>query len=241
MLEVNLTRLEDLKICWNDLQYNTDNWHPYDYLVIAMYLPCVFIFQNLIRVKIKNLDFKTIWFAFNLSLSIYNWILFKTTAYILLYSLGFTETVPSHSDISLSGTFFLSKYVELIDTFFILFSGKRVTFLHYYHHMATLLFAWLNVVYVNNSTLYFIFMNSFIHTIMYAYYAGTCVGVKFKYKESITFLQILQMFAGIWILVHNMNSSMANSLVTYSGLVMYSSYAFLFLRFYIGTYLLTGN
>jgi hypothetical protein len=42
----------------------------------------------------------------------------------------------------------------------------------------------------------FVLLNSFIHTIMYAYYAATAAGFKIAIKPLITMMQITQFFLG---------------------------------------------
>ena len=51
----------------------------------------------------------------------------------------------------------------------------------------------------------FILLNSFIHTVMYAYYAATAAGFKFKAKFVITLMQITQFLVGFTIVYPYIN------------------------------------
>jgi len=69
-----------------------------------------------------------------------------------------------------------NKMVDMCDTFFILYEGKRqrLTFLHVYHHLVVMLiWVWLSSEYhgVCRPTIAFgAMINSVIHALMYAYY-----------------------------------------------------------------------
>lgn len=93
--------------------------------------------------------------------------------------------------------FYLSKYYEIFDTAIILVKGRASSFLQTYHHAGAILCLHLGF-YTKSSTLaYFIVFNSFIHSIMYTYYALTTIGIKPLGKVILTTLQILQFVIGI--------------------------------------------
>lgn len=101
--------------------------------------------------------------------------------------------------------FYVSKYYELVDTVILHLNRKRASFLQTYHHAGAIISTYLFAI--SNSHLGWIFvaLNSIVHTIMYLYYAFTCVGIRFKYKYFITNLQITQFLTGIFLLiVHSM-------------------------------------
>jgi hypothetical protein len=94
--------------------------------------------------------------------------------------------------------FMLSKFLELFDTTLIILSKKKLIFLHWYHHMATLLYCWDAYVRHNPSGSVFTGMNLCVHTIMYAYYAATFFGrLPNVLRVVITSLQLLQMVVGV--------------------------------------------
>jgi elongation of very long chain fatty acids protein 6 len=102
--------------------------------------------------------------------------------------------------------FCLSKIPELIDTLFLVLRKRPVIFLHWYHHIATLLYCWdAWAIQIPNGG-WFALMNLVIHSIMYSYFAMTAYGVRFSNptRLMITALQISQMFFGLLIVGHNL-------------------------------------
>jgi len=92
--------------------------------------------------------------------------------------------------------FYLSKYYEFIDTWIVIAKGRRPITLQVYHHMGAVLGMWMLVVSRSNGGYLFVILNSFIHTIMYFYYAISSIGYKFAFKNVITIMQIIQFFIG---------------------------------------------
>ncbi|KAH8928013.1 hypothetical protein BT69DRAFT_1293636 [Atractiella rhizophila] len=83
-----------------------------------------------------------------------------------------------------SYVFYLSKYYEVIDTIIILVKGKKAHVLQEYHHAGAIITMWAAL--------------SFIHTIMYTYYALSTmkVNVPLVLKRSLTTMQITQFLVG---------------------------------------------
>ncbi|XP_045817841.1 elongation of fatty acids protein 3-like [Trifolium pratense] len=90
--------------------------------------------------------------------------------------------------------FYLSKFLEFIDTLFIILSRsiKRLSFLHVYHHSTVpiMCYLWLN----SSQSLFPIALltNSSVHVIMYSYYFLTAVGIRPPWKRAVTDCQIVQ-------------------------------------------------
>lgn len=71
-------------------------------------------------------------------------------------------------------TYLLGKISELLDTVFFVLRKKdnQVTFLHVYHHTLMMLATWLALKYEPTYTTVFLgTLNSFVHMVMYFYYA----------------------------------------------------------------------
>ena len=96
--------------------------------------------------------------------------------------------------------FYYSKYVEYLDTAWLVLKGKNVSFLQAFHHFGAPWDVYLGIRLQNEGVWIFMFFNSFIHTIMYTYYGLTAAGYKIKAKPLITAMQISQ-FMGGFILV----------------------------------------
>jgi len=92
--------------------------------------------------------------------------------------------------------FYYSKYVEYLDTVWLVLKGKPVSFLQTFHHFGAPWDVYLGIRFANEGLWIFIFLNAFIHTVMYTYYALTAAGVPYPAKPLITGMQISQFIAG---------------------------------------------
>ncbi|KAF9438962.1 hypothetical protein BGZ76_002255 [Entomortierella beljakovae] len=110
--------------------------------------------------------------------------------------------------------FYLSKYYEVLDTIIILLKGRRSSLLQTYHHAGAMILMYLGYNYRAHPIWIFTTFNSFVHTIMYAYYAATSVGIKPPGKKYITSMQITQFWTGIslalWYLLGSPKGCFAN-------------------------------
>mgnify|MGYP000886483568 FL=1 len=92
--------------------------------------------------------------------------------------------------------FYVSKYVEYIDTFLLYLKGKDPIFLQLYHHSGAVI-SW-HLAYTYKLDCFWIptLLNSFVHTIMYTYYILSLFKFEFirVLKKYITILQISQLF-----------------------------------------------
>ncbi|KAF9114172.1 hypothetical protein BGX27_011528 [Mortierella sp. AM989] len=92
--------------------------------------------------------------------------------------------------------FYLSKYYEIVDTIIILLKGRRSSLLQTYHHAGAIITMYMGYNYKAHPIWIFTTFNSFVHTIMYAYYAATSVGLKPPGKKYLTSMQITQFWTG---------------------------------------------
>ncbi|CAJ1987343.1 fatty acid elongase [Leishmania donovani] len=97
------------------------------------------------------------------------------------------------------------KTPELLDTLFLVLQRKPVSFLHWYHHIATAIYVWLSSYMPMPSGIVFCAMNYFVHSFMYFYYFLVMMGLRKSirpFAPVITLLQVLQMFIGMYITVY---------------------------------------
>merc|ERR1712154_491675 len=87
---------------------------------------------------------------------------------------------------------YLLKYYELLDTIFLALKKKDIGFLHGYHHPATLVLTWGQLVDSTGIQWVVILLNLFVHTLMYFYYAMAALKIKMPWKKSVTIAQIVQ-------------------------------------------------
>eukprot|EP01069_Polyplicarium_translucidae_P003777 Polyplicarium_translucidae@DN2407_c0_g1_i1.p2 len=96
--------------------------------------------------------------------------------------------------------FAYSKFAELFDTAFIVFRKKRLSFLHWYHHVTVMLFTWAATGDELPLGILFCAMNYFVHSVMYFYYylaAASPTGKPPSWGKIVTILQISQMIVGV--------------------------------------------
>jgi fatty acid elongase 3 len=84
------------------------------------------------------------------------------------------------------------KFYELLDTILLVLKGKPLTFLHVFHHAATLVLCWIEIVGAATVQWLPILLNCAVHVLMYSYYAATTLHISVPWKQSLTSLQIIQ-------------------------------------------------
>ena len=91
--------------------------------------------------------------------------------------------------------FYISKYVEYIDTFLIYLKGNKPIFLQLYHHSGAVI-SW-HLAYTYKLDCFWIptLLNSFVHSVMYAYYTLSILKIDRikRLKKYLTILQISQL------------------------------------------------
>lgn len=141
--------------------------------------------------------------------------------------------------------FFLTKLVELLDTVFFILRKKKgqVTFLHVFHHSVVPLFCWMGIKLApGGPNGFFPLINSFIHVVMYTYYALTTFGPRVQpylwWKKYLTRLQMIQF---VLVMINAAKTSMSPDckfpiLFTYLQATVASTFFVLFAIFYRNAY-----
>lgn len=138
----------------------------------------------------------------------------------------------------------LSPKSELFDTFFIVVHKKKLIFLHWYHHISVLLYCWHSYVTKAPAGIVFCGMNYAVHALMYFYYFLMAVKAKPKWLSAfwITLAQISQMVVGVAVTVLGFVASRRHEGCklkkenNVAAFVMYGSYLFLFVEFFVQRY-----
>jgi len=97
--------------------------------------------------------------------------------------------------------FHLSKVYELLDTLFILLSKSSLRFLHVYHHVLTLFITWYALCNAVTMQWFGLILNTFVHVLMYYYYAQTTFGYTVWWKDYLTMLQMIQFVVNLAVVV----------------------------------------
>mmetsp|Transcript_1961 Transcript_1961/g.3045 ORF Transcript_1961/g.3045 Transcript_1961/m.3045 type:complete len:289 (-) Transcript_1961:287-1153(-) len=140
--------------------------------------------------------------------------------------------------------FILSKFPELFDTFFIVIHKKPLIFLHWYHHITVLLYCWHSYATKSPPGIFFVVMNYSVHASMYFYYFLMAMRARPKWLNPIiiTAFQISQMIVGVAVTLVAFyyyltdDTCMIEKENNTAAMVMYGSYLFLFLQFFVARY-----
>lgn len=142
--------------------------------------------------------------------------------------------------------FCFSKFPELMDTFFLVIHKKPVIFLHWYHHFTVLSYCWHSLAVRSPTGIWFCTMNFAVHSIMYFYYFLMAIKMRPKWFNPIwvTYAQISQMIVGVVVTAvacyyknKRTDSCAIDTENNYAACIMYGSYLFLFMKFFVGRYL----
>ncbi|KAH0452123.1 hypothetical protein IEQ34_019422 [Dendrobium chrysotoxum] len=105
------------------------------------------------------------------------------------------STFPSGPVFFWAQVFYLSKIYEFVDTALILLAGgKRLSFLHVYHHAVVVLMCYIWLATAQSLLPVALVTNAGVHVAMYSYYLSSSVGWRWgtRWKRAVTRLQIAQ-------------------------------------------------
>lgn len=234
-------------------QWMKENW-IISFYYIGAYMLVIYGGQLYMQTR-PRFELKIPLFIWNVFLALFSiWGAYRSAPELLyvLNQFGFRYSVcipgPSFLDNRVGGfwnwMFTLSKVPELGDTVFIVLRKQPLIFLHWYHHVTVLLYAWYSYSDYIATARWFVCMNYLVHSAMYSYYA--LKALKFRVPRwiamSITTAQLAQMVMGaavnIW--AYQVKQAGNECHVSYDNikisLLMYTSYFVLFARFFRRAY-----
>lgn len=138
------------------------------------------------------------------------------------------------------------KVWEFLDTCFLAIRKKPISFLHSYHHAATLILTWSQMMEHSAPQWVPIFLNLWVHVIMYYYYAMSALRIRVWWKKYLTTIQICQFVIDVVVIGYayvmfiragfDPNTCYGTSRGAIIGISILFSYLLLFVRFYFQTY-----
>ncbi|XP_063954530.1 very long chain fatty acid elongase 6-like [Lytechinus pictus] len=141
--------------------------------------------------------------------------------------------------------FALSKVLELGDTIFIVLRKQKLIFIHWYHHVTTLVYTcYLHADFMSVGR-YFATLNFVVHFVMYSYYALSAAKIINKPRQikiSITVIQLVQFVISIGVSLYAAFELSAgrqcdiNWLNIFWTMVLYVSFLYYFLKFFHDAY-----
>lgn len=167
-----------------------------------------FIGPQLMKDK-EPFELRYIMLFYNTVMASFNLIAFVISVRYSNYGLRLLNFVyPDRNDLSeqtlleihLGYCYWLTKFLDLLDTVFFVLRKKssHITLLHLYHHSIVPMFGFLllRINPVIPACILFAVINSFIHVVMYSYYALSALGPNVQkylwWKKYITIMQLWQ-------------------------------------------------
>ncbi|XP_031972455.1 elongation of very long chain fatty acids protein 3 [Corvus moneduloides] len=252
--ELQLLGAYDFEKNFNHLEarkWMEENWQK-SFIIGFIYLITVFGIQHFMKEQ-RPFSLRVPLTLWSFSLTLFSVVaacrVWKQMAFLLLTK-GFKRSVCSQSFFIHPVSklwiylFVLSKLVELGDTLFIVLRKKKLIFVHWYHHLATMIIAWCAYKDMAAGLGWNAALNLSIHCLTYCYYTVTAMGIRVPASIAmlITTSQMVQMtgfvIMNIFLFFWKDNKlCQINWLMLFFTAVLYTTLLALFFNFFIKTYL----
>ncbi|NWH93225.1 ELOV6 protein, partial [Aegithalos caudatus] len=179
-----------------------ENWQK-SFIFSLIYFILIFGIQHFMKER-RPFNLRAPLALWSFSLTLFSFIaacrIWKQMAFLLLTK-GFKQSVCSQSfyvhPVSKLWIylFALSKLVEMGDTLFIVLRKKQLIFVHWYHHLFTMIIAWYGYKDMVVGMGWNAALNLVIHCLTYSYYTVTAMGIRVPRSIAmlITTSQMVQM------------------------------------------------
>ncbi|XP_067131974.1 very long chain fatty acid elongase 6-like [Centruroides vittatus] len=241
-------------ICVEDIRRFYQNYWYYSVYIAAIYLIAIYLLREYMKTR-PAFELKRASFVWNGILALYSIIttirgipeiLFEFSHYPFYHIVCDKMLTEQSPQFIFWGTLFLfSKVWELGDTVLIVLRKRNLMFLHWYHHVATLIGMWYAAYKEASFGFLLAYTNVFVHSFMYSYFALKSIDVKIpvKYAMFITAIQTLQMLFGVllsfwiyWLHLNNYECDSPKDVLEVS-FVIYSTYLLLFSYLFYDSYM----
>lgn len=247
-------------------------WTPI--VTVPLYLIILELIKRHVASRGKPYQLQTVVIVHNSMLSIVSAVTFIAMASELTTLIGnhgfvdvFCDPQGQHTHGRIYFLYYLNyilKFVELFDTMLLALRGRETPFLHVYHHSATLVLCWSQLLSESCLQWVVIIINLGVHIIMYLYYALHAMGINVWWKRYITVIQITQFVIALIACLSGFSLRVMHDTVgtvnlpgfeqpfkvlqchggyagAFFGIFILFSYLILFVRFYDNTYKQAGK
>ncbi|NWW37771.1 ELOV6 protein, partial [Panurus biarmicus] len=179
-----------------------ENWQK-SFIISVIYVILIFGIQHLMKER-RPFNLRAPLVLWSFSLTLFSFFaacrIWKHMVFLLLTK-GFKQSVCSQSfyvhPVSKLWIylFALSKFVEMGDTLFIVLRKKKLIFVHWYHHLFTMVISWYGYTVMSVGMGWNAALNLVIHSVTYFYYTVTAMGIRVPRSIAmlITTAQMVQM------------------------------------------------
>jgi len=163
-----------------------------------LYFAMIYFGKQLME-KRKPFEISEYMLTYNLFQTCFNsWVVYSILSEVIEKGYPILGNQPESTSYKISFFIWLhyhNKYLELIDTLFMVLRKKNVqiSFLHVYHHVL-LIWAWWAVCILGpgGDGYLGVMVNSFVHVVMYSYYSLALLKIPCPWKPLITQIQLCQ-------------------------------------------------
>ncbi|NXK58658.1 ELOV6 protein, partial [Sylvietta virens] len=222
------------------------------FIFAVIYCMLIFGIQHFMKER-RPFNLRAPLVLWSFSLTLFSFIaacrIWKQLAFLLLTK-GFKQSVCSKSfyvhPVSKLWIylFVLSKLIEMGDTVFIVLRKKKLIFVHWYHHLLTMVISWYAYTLMTIGMGWNAGLNLVIHSVTYFYYTVTAMGIRVPRSLAmlLTTAQMVQMtgfvIINIFILIWNDDKLCKIHWPLFLiSLSLYTTLLALFSNFFVKTYL----
>ena len=219
---------------------STHNISPLIYIIFVRVIKNIKPMPYSIKMKkirqIYNLymSFLSAWMLYGITVGTYETSKFSSIYNFLCKSYEHNYMIEKSTKI-----FLYSKYLEYLDTLFLVLSGKSISWLQYTHHASTAILMYNSITPIISPHISLLVgMNCFVHIPMYWYFAYPR-GFLYKFRQFITSIQIIQHIIAVIAIVTTFNDKNCNNnyVAMTMALFLYSMYLTFFVVFYMKKYI----